>query len=179
MIVEQKKEIRREIAQKKKSFCASTLETLSADILNKLEDDIHFIESKRILLYYSLHDEVNTHKFIEKWCNVKEIILPVVINETDLELRIFKGKDCLKEGAFGILEPQGETFNNYESIELAVIPGVAFDNSKNRLGRGKGYYDRILCNIDCYKIGVCFPFQLIKQIPTGPFDIKMDKIIAD
>lgn len=179
MIFEKKKEIRRDIAQKKKTFCATTLESLSEQILSKLENDLHFKESKRILLYYSLHDEVNTHKFIEKWCDHKEIILPVVINETDLELRVFKGKECLKKGAFGILEPQGETFENYGAIELAVIPGVAFDNNNNRLGRGKGYYDRILCNIDCYKIGICFPFQFINHIPTGPFDIKMDQIIFE
>lgn len=69
-------------------------------------------------------------------------------------------------------------FTNYASIDLAVIPGVAFDRSGNRLGRGKGYYDRLLPHIFAYKVGICFSFQLVEDIPTREFDARVDEILT-
>ena len=64
-------------------------------------------------------------------------------------------------------------------ITFAVIPGVAFDHTGNRLGRGKGYYDRLLPHLSkAFKVGICFPYQLIETIPTEPFDIPMDSVIT-
>ena len=165
------------MAQKKRSFCATSLYELSETVLAKLEEYPQFISSHRVLLYYSLKDEVDTHSFIEKWYRQKEIILPVVTGD-DLELRVYRGKESLEKGAYGILEPTGEKFTNFTSIDLAIIPGVAFDKEGNRLGRGKGYYDRLLPKINAYKMGICFPFQLINEVPAEPFDIKMDEVIA-
>ena len=59
------------------------------------------------------------------------------------------------------------------------MPGIAFDKFGNRIGFGKGYYDRYLMDLDAYKIGICFREQLDDYIPTGEFDIKMDEIIVD
>lgn len=128
-------------------------------------------------MYYSLKDEVQTHDFIDNWSNQKIILLPVVIKD-DIELRLYTGKEHLAEGAFHIGEPIGEAYTSYDSIDLVIVPGVAFDENGNRLGRGKGYYDRLLPHIKATKIGICFPFQLLKKIPTEPFDKKMDKIIT-
>lgn len=128
-------------------------------------------------MYYSLPDEVQTHDFVEKWRGKKNILLPVVVGD-DLELRTYTGRQELSEGAFHIDEPTGRTFTDYDAIDLVIVPGVAFDNNGNRLGRGKGYYDRLLPRIRAHKIGICFPFQLVKEIPTEPFDKKMDKIIS-
>ena len=65
-----------------------------------------------------------------------------------------------------------------DEIDLAVIPGVAFDRYGHRLGRGKGYYDRLLPQIPAPKVGICFPFQLIEEVPAEAFDFRMDTIIA-
>ena len=105
-----------------------------------------------------MKDEVQTHAFIEKWSRSKRIILPVVTGD-ELELR-------------------GAPFTDYETIDLAVIPGVAFDRYGHRLGRGKGYYDRLLPQIPASKVGICFPFQLIEEVPAEAFDFRMDTIIA-
>ena len=60
-----------------------------------------------------------------------------------------------------------------------MVPGMAFDRNNNRMGRGKGYYDRFLATIpQAYKIGVCFKFQLVDEIPTDALDIRMDEIIV-
>ena len=174
-----KKELRTIIAQKKKSYSQEQLKDWSISLLTKLEAHPSFVKAHTILLYYSLPDEVQTHDFIERWKNNKRIILPVVVGPTELELRRYTGKEDLTKGAFGIEEPTGETFEVFQEIELAIIPGVGFDKHGNRLGRGKGYYDRLLTQIKSPKIGICFQFQLAEEIPTGPYDIPMDQVITE
>ena len=107
------------------------------------------------------------------------MLLPVVINEEELEIREYKDKNDLKEGiAYHIMEPVGEKYNDYKNIDVAVVPGMSFDDNGNRLGRGKGYYDRFLKQIpQAYKIGICFNFQKVKAVPTEETDIKMDEVI--
>lgn len=81
--------------------------------------------------------------------------------------------------SYGIEEPVGEAFTDYTSIDLIIVPGVAFDCKGNRLGRGKGFYDRLLPQISsAYKVGICFPYQLVKEVPAEVFDIRMDEIIT-
>ena len=163
----------------KGQICSSDMrQPLSAKILAALEARPAFRAANTILLYHSLNDEVDTHDFIEKWSNQKHILLPVVIGE-ELELRTYTGPHYLRIGAYGIEEPVGTPFTDYAAIDLAVIPGVAVDSRGNRLGRGKGYYDRLLPHMPTtYKIGICFPFQLVKEVPAEAFDIRMDEIIA-
>lgn len=174
-----KKELRKIIAQKKKECSQEQLMAWSASLLRKLEVHPAFVQANIVLLYYSLPDEVQTHDFIERWKDKKQIILPVVVGPTELELRCYTGKKDLTKGAFGIEEPTGEPFNQFERIDLAVIPGVGFDSHGNRLGRGKGYYDRLLPRIKAPKIGICFKFQFVTDIPTDKFDCPMDQVITE
>ena len=93
-----------------------------------------------------------------------------------LVLRHYTGKDCLCAGAFHIEEPGGKDFTDYAEIELGIIPGVSFDRQGNRLGRGKGYYDKLLPLLDSYNIGICYRFQAQEEIPAEPFDRPMDEV---
>jgi 5-formyltetrahydrofolate cyclo-ligase len=102
--------------------------------------------------------------------------LPVVVGDK-LELRQFEGVEKMQKGAFGIMEPQGEAFTDFDSIDLAIIPGVGFSPQGARLGRGKGYYDRLLPNLHCPKIGLALPCQIADEIPTDEWDIPMDEVI--
>lgn len=150
----------------------------SAKILAALEAHPAFRAAKTVLLYYSLKDEVDTHAFVRKWSNQKQILLPVVVGD-DLELRLYTGPEGMQISSYGIEEPVGEAFTDYDSIDLIVVPGVAFDQKGNRLGRGKGYYDRLLPQIpSAYKAGICFPFQLVEEVPAEPHDVCMDIIIT-
>lgn len=152
---------------------------LSKQIFDKVELLPQFIKAKTVLAYWSLPDEVNTHSFILKWNRDKRFILPVV-NGNDLDLRIFNGIEKMERGAaFGILEPV-RTDENIEikDIDLAIVPGVAFDAKGNRLGRGKGYYDKLLVSNRIYKVGVCFPFQLLPQVAVSDHDIPMDIVVT-
>ena len=85
----------------------------------------------------------------------------------------------LQAGAFGILEPTGKLFTDYKKIDVAVVPGMAFDKEGRRLGRGKGYYDRFLRLLpNTYKIGICFSWQLVDHVPTDEHDILMDQVLS-
>lgn len=171
-----KKELRKYVSRLKKQYGDSFMQ-VSAEVLNRLEAHTMFRQAHTVLLYHSLPDEVGTHGFIRKWSTSKQVLLPVVIGN-DLELRRYTEPELLRKGAYGIEEPIGQTFTDYASIDLAIVPGVAFDIFGNRLGRGKGYYDRLLPRLPhTYKIGICFPFQVLKEIPTEAQDVRMDEII--
>ena len=177
-----KKELRQFIRNKKRQYSSSQLEELSLSVLSRLNGNEHLQRAETILMYYSLPDEVNTHAYIEQLLTEgKKILLPEVIDGENMVIREYTGKHDLKEGAFHIMEPVGSLFpeERYQEINLAIIPGMAFDGNHNRLGRGKGYYDRFLQKIpQVYKIGICFPFQLVDEIPTEETDIKMDAIMG-
>ena len=172
---ERKKLLRKQIREEKSRQPKERLLTISSALLKQLEKHPRFIASKTILMYYSLDDEVQTHDFVEKWYQIKKILLPVVQGDV-LVLRHYTGKECLCAGSFHIEEPGGENYTNYEEIELGIIPGVSFDRQGNRLGRGKGYYDKLLPLLPSYNIGICYQFQAREEIPSESFDRKMDEV---
>ena len=147
-------------------------------MLEKLEQLPCFTQAKTILLYHSLSDEVHTHDFVEKWKERKTILLPVVVGN-ELELRKYTGKQDLCVGSYGIEEPTGEIFTDFDQIDLGIIPGVSFDTTGCRLGRGKGYYDRLLPKLNSFNVGICFSFQVSREIPTETFDRRMDAVLTE
>lgn len=175
---EGKKALRKLIAQRKAQYSFEQCEALSAVLMEQLERCPRFRASHMVLLYYSLPDEVHTHEWIDRWCKEKTILLPVVKGE-ELELRYYTGKDDLKVGSYGIEEPSGPLFTDYPKIDVAIIPGVSFDKKGNRLGRGKGYYDRLLPQLSSYNIGICYAFQVSDLIPCETFDRKMDAVLTE
>jgi len=179
MVDIEKKEIRRLIKEIKKNFSFEEKKERSKVIFKRIELLPEFINAKTIMAYWSMDDEVNTHDFILKWYPSKRIILPSVKGD-ELELREFKGiHDMSKGSAFGISEPNQLFSDNFNLIGFVIVPGVAFDNKNNRLGRGKAYYDKLLKGSKAFTCGVCFNFQLLDSVPTNDFDIKMDMVITD
>lgn len=171
-----KKEIRNKIKQLKKEHTMQELDSQSEVILSKLEKHKAFKDANIVMLYASLPDEVNTHSFIEKWRNKKHIILPTVSGDDIIPVELGK-ETTFATGDFNIMEPQNEPYHG--SFDLIVVPGVAFDSDGNRIGRGKGYYDRFLSHHPKVKrIGICFDFQYIDKVPTEENDIKMDEVIT-
>lgn len=172
-----KKELRQYIRQQKKAYTQEQLVEMSTPIVQKLLAHPHIQAAKIIMLYASLTDEVYTHDLIKQLsAQGKTILLPVVTGEHTMKICYYTGENQVKEGSFGIMEPMGEEFTNYQQIDVALIPGMAFDKHGNRLGRGKGYYDRFLSQApSVYKIGVCFPFQRVDEVPTEENDVRMDE----
>lgn len=176
---QKKQALRKRIKLLKQKHNPFMLKEYSNEIMKLLCYEPTWAQAETVLLYYALPDEVNTHDFIQYWSKYKNIILPVVVGD-ELELRRYTNTKDLKKGSFNIWEPCGELFTNYNDINLVIVPGVAFDSEGNRLGRGKGYYDKLLPKIKAYKIGICFPFQYFKNaiIPTEDTDISMDKVLT-
>ena len=174
--MEDKKELRAHIKALKKQHTKEQLQEQSERILAKLEQHPDFIKAERVMLYSALPDEVQTQAFLEKWHLQKTIILPTVVGDDIVPVEY--GKDtAFAVGDFNILEPQNEPYTG--DFDLIVVPGVAFDRQGNRIGRGKGYYDRFLCHhLDVKRIGICFDFQLVDEVPTEPLDIRMDEVIT-
>ena len=148
--------------------------------MSKVEELDRFREAKVVLLYWSMEDEVQTHAFVEKWYKSKTILLPCVDGD-DLRLRQYTGADCMREGEqFGIGEPTGEEYTDLESVDAIIVPGVAFDKEGHRMGRGRGFYDRLLKSTpNAYKIGVCFDFQMVESVPVEPHDVMMDRVVGE
>lgn len=173
-----KKDIRKYIFLQKEKYSFSWKKAASETILSQIEVLPEFINSHTVLLYYALGDEVQTENFLNKWYSSKRILIPLVEGE-ELILKVFS-PDKIVPGYKSIPEPSfdAETVPP-EEVELAIVPGVAFDASGNRLGRGKGFYDRLLPKLKCTTIGIGFDFQMVLEIPVEPFDQKLDKILTN
>lgn len=171
-----KKELRKKI----KAMKAMLLESEKLDeadrVFGRLEQTAAFLMAEHILMYHSLPDELPTHRFLKKWAGKKKFYLPRV-NGVNLEILPFE-ESRLELGAFHIEEPTGTNVVDSDSIELIVVPGVAYDRKGNRLGRGKGFYDRLLSTTKATKIGVGFEFQIVGEIPSEPHDVPVDIIIS-
>lgn len=152
----------------------------SQSILDALRRHPRIVAAKTLLLYSALPDEVQTQPLLDELVSQgKTVLLPRVVSDTDMELRHYHSREDLVSGAFGIMEPVGALFDDFSHIDMAVIPGMAFDRQGHRLGRGRGYYDRFLARIPfTYKIGVCFPYQLVDEVPTNADDVSMDEIVS-
>lgn len=176
-----KEELRQEIRNRKRQFSPSQLGELSLAVLERLRELPAIMNAHTLLLYYSLPDEVNSHALTEQLAKEgKTVLLPEVIDNENMRLRIYTGPEDLREGKFHIMEACGEIYpeSAYQDIDAAVIPGMSFDPRGNRLGRGKGYYDRLLQKMPhIYKIGVCFDFQKEESLPTEKHDIPMDFVV--
>lgn len=155
---------------------AQQLAEWSAEIVEKLWG----LHPSPILAYWPLPDEVDIRPLIDRLVDEgRTVLLPKVTSDETMELRRYTSRSDLKEGAFHIMEPVGEPFDCYEQLTLALVPGVAFDAAGHRLGRGRGYYDRFLAGCPTlYKIGVCFPFQRVAEVPAEAYDVCMDEVVS-
>ncbi len=173
----EKREIRRKVKALKSMLSMEDKISASRAVFEAVEKSPAFLLAERILMYHSLPDEVSTHEFLRKWHTKKRFFLPRV-NGVNLDILPYDDSR-LELGAFHIEEPTGDELTPVEEIELIIVPGVAFDRRGNRLGRGKGFYDRLLADSRASKIGVAYDFQIVEEIPAEPHDIKMDIVITN
>ena len=176
-----KEELRRSVRRLKQQYTPARLEELSQAVIARLRPRL--VEAQTSLAYYSLPDEVCTRQLIDELiADGKTVLLPKVLDAGRMELRRYTGPHDLTEGAYGIMEPVGEPFTDYALIDIALIPGMAFDASGHRLGRGRGYYDRFLNSQwsmvnGQWLIGLCFDFQKVPVLPSDDHDIPVDIVI--
>ena len=172
-----KDELRRQIRQIKRQFTSRQLEELSLPVLARLRPLLQ--DAAVVMAYYSLPDEVDTHRLLDELVEEgKTVLLPEVVDDETMVVRRYRSSAELREGAYHIMEPVGEMFTDYQQIDVVLVPGVAFDADGHRLGRGRGYYDRFLKTVGTVsKIGVCFDFQKVQEVPVGPDDVMVDLVV--
>ncbi len=158
----------------------------SRSVLEALLNLEQWKNSDTLLAFVSMKDELDTSIILQKALEMgKKLYVPRVEGSDLVFCRITDLSAELTPGAFGILEPvQGlpmldvETFSGQSAV--ALVPGVAFDREKYRLGRGKGFYDRFFAHAgdSLYKIGIGYSFQLVDRVPRENHDRKLDFIVS-
>jgi 5-formyltetrahydrofolate cyclo-ligase len=179
-----KEELRRQMRLQKQQYSQQQLEDLSLPVISRLKPKL--AEAQVVLAYYSLPDEVDTHQLVDDLiADGKTVLLPTVIGEGEMEWHVYTLESGMKKGPFGIGESEGEIYSEFNKETssshkriIVLVPGVAFDAVGRRLGRGRGYYDRFLAaHPYIYKIGVCFDFQKVPEVPADEHDIPVDELI--
>ena len=172
-----KKELRQQIKQLK-AMTPLAMRQVEADMVFKAITKMPvWQQAQHILCYWSLPDELPTHETVNQWLEAgKNIYLPRVKGD-DLEIVPYHGAQSLDNNKFHIGEPVGDAVDA-SCLELIIVPAVALDAQRNRLGRGKGFYDRLLSSTDCPTIGVACDFQLVDEVPVEPHDHPLDCVVT-
>lgn len=173
-----KKELRKQIKDLK-AITPVALRQVEADIVfNTIKAMPVWQQAQHVLCYWSLPDELPTHESVNQWlADGKNIYLPRVVGD-DLEIVPYHGPQSLDDNnKFHIGEPVGDAVDP-SCLELIIVPAVALDAKRNRLGRGKGFYDRLLSTTICPTIGVVCDFQFVDEVPVEPHDRPLDCVVT-
>ncbi len=138
-------------------------------------------KAKVLMCYIALKGEVDTQEMIKQAKKTGKIVTVPVCKKAKATLMpcILDENAGLKKGPYGVIEPAVEQYVCLDDIDLVIVPGVAFDKKGNRLGRGKGFYDRFLNRLSrrTATIGLAFDFQILPSLPASSHDAKVSKVI--
>ncbi len=163
-------------------------DALSRRIVGAFMSLPEYATAETVMFYIDVRSEVRTRYDLELALqSEKSIVVPWCNTDGELELFRLSRMDELEIGKYGILEPQAELRQlaekqvNVESLDLIMVPGVAFDRRGARMGHGKGYYDKLLQHArrDTSLVALAFECQLFEEIPVAAHDIFMDRIITE
>jgi 5-formyltetrahydrofolate cyclo-ligase len=143
-----------------------------------------FARARSFLVYVSRRHEIDTHGLIQRLLARRCRVCVPRFEEATREYAVSELRDFheeLAEGKFRILEPKPDKFRHVraESLEVFVMPGLAFDKQGNRLGRGKGYFDRLLQHARGTKIALAYDFQVLNEILAEAHDVRLDFIVTE
>jgi len=178
--VAEKEKIRRRILKLRDALSTKEREEKSRQIKGELFALFDFKAAKTIFFYAAKGNEVETKGMIEESLSSgKKVGLPIVKGKEIFFSQIFNyGK--LLPSTFGILEPEEEHPISLDRVDLIIVPGIVFDRQGNRIGFGRGFYDRFLKKVPrVFKIGLAFEIQIVEKIPQASNDIPVDKIITE
>lgn len=165
--------LREQIRHKWQHITPSDLFAQSEQIWSAVFELPGWQAATRVALYWSIGGEPDSRNAIVRAQQTKQVWLPCVVGGR-IELRRYEGE--LRRGAFGIMEATGSPLlaGEEDTIDLIVVPGIAFDNRGYRLGRGGGFYDRLLPRLKALRVGVCLPCGMVDHLPHDEWDCRMD-----
>ncbi len=183
----EKEQIRAEMRERLTKQSPGERALKSRLIYEKLKKDPLFQKTNAVMFYLSTDEEVDTLKMVEEALAAgKKVIIPCMIPCTvkgKLDLIPAAIKDLqadLIQGNYGILEPKSEKIEpvSLDEFDLVIVPGIAFDQANNRLGRGKGHFDRFLAKLprNIKTFGLAFDFQMVKNLPVTKLDVPLTRV---
>jgi len=177
MVSQKKQDLRKAILAKRNLLTEEECKSKSNDIVKSLFQIKQFQSAKCIALYLPTGNEVITNQIIEKCISVgKEVLVPVT--NAHIEFFRFNSFEDLTPGKYGIPEPKLRNSPKCDP-DVILVPGIVFGFCMHRIGYGKGYYDRYLRGHKAYRIGICYDFQILNELPKHEDDQHMDLIITD
>lgn len=189
LIKEAKKNLRKSILAARDTLTKEEIATYSEVIFDTLTGLPQYQSSRFIMAYVDFKNEVSTRVFIKKClASNRRVAVPMVVDEGEgrkglWACEIQDMEEDLEVGTYGILEPKKGKIRRIDPklLDLLVVPGVVFDQQKNRVGYGAGFYDRFLKTVgnQCSKVGVAFELQVVKNVPVEEHDIPLDIIITE
>jgi len=182
--------IRQAIRLKRQQLSPTICLQASVEICHYIANTPWFLRSRRIAFYYAVRGEIDPRYLMQRaWQMHKNCYLPVChpVQHQSLLFVPYRRHDLLKPNRYHILEPNLKAHTPCKplALDLVFVPLVAFDQQGNRLGSGKGYYDRTFAYLQRLSgqtrpllVGLAYQFQAVKQIPTQPWDIPLDEVIV-
>lgn len=186
VIDKEKKELRREILAQLLSLTKDEIKRRSSDVEKNLSKLPIYRDSEVIMVYYPLRGEVDILEMIRKDLKNKRFCFPVMDLEAK-DLTIFEVKDLEHDfipGPYSVKEPDPKQTKEVDAreIDVLIVPGLAYDRQRNRLGRGAGFYDRFIKKLkpSTKKIGLAFELQILDNLPIHLIhDQKVDVVISE
>lgn len=179
---EEKQAFRSSVRRASGAMSAEEKHWQSQAVCKKLCSMDVFLSSNTVLFYMPLADECDISEAVRFHTRRGGLALfPKCVGDNRLELYLPCEKDALIKGRYGIMEPDPEMSRrmDFYEVDCAIVPGVAFDIECNRLGRGAGYYDRLLASADVYTVGVAFDCGIVERVPHGEKDMPVDCVISN
>ena len=180
-----KKSLREEMRSKLLSQGPEARAAKSRLIRGKLFKEEWFKKAACVCFYVSLPTEVDTSAIIDDALVMgKRVVVPLSdLENKEVKLYQIKDRSDLREGAWRVLEPIPDKTRAVatEEVDCVIVPGIAFDKRNNRVGRGRGFYDRFLqaFGAGTPKIGLAFSFQVVQEVPHESHDVPLDLILTD
>ena len=176
-----KRQLRNILLSRLRRQTESQREVKSRLIEKKLLKQEEFVKAKRIMFFLAFDGEVNTEHMINRARDLgKEIYVPLCNSKKkNLTPCLLSESSSLEVGSYRTLEPKRKIKFPSDKLDLVIVPALGYDKRGNRLGRGKGYYDRFLKGLSehTYCLGLAFDFQIVPDLPTNPNDIPVDKVL--
>lgn len=176
-----KQQIREAVSARRKALDSDWVKNTSAEIVENIQHLPAFRAAGTVALYMSFGKEVQLDElFPVCWTAGKRTCIPVY---NDL-LKHYEMAEITPDtefhiGHYGIREPRSPTLIPLQEIDLIVIPGLAFDAQGNRLGRGGGFYDRMLSGFKGARIAVAFDVQILDRIPVDELDQPVHAVVSE
>jgi 5-formyltetrahydrofolate cyclo-ligase len=179
-----KKDIRAAMMKRRRNLDNGSVLALSDIIQKRIVESRFFKESSVIMAYMPIQNEIRTDLLIERSiASGKTILLPRIKDAETMEAVPIQslGSDLIK-GYMGIMEPDPSIpAANPQTIDLVILPGIAFDRKGYRIGFGGGYYDRFITRLrnDCILLAPAYDFQVLEHIPAEAFDQPVDMVVTE